>query len=490
MKKTIFYLICFAACSMSVACDDFLSEGLKDDYSSKTFYTSAENATRAVNGIYNNIMFTSAQNRLWVFGDVASDDAIKGGSAGDSSDIDYIDNFSAQSDNGILSEYWTYLYEGIARANAAIAYIQTIDMDADLQSRLIGEAKFLRALNYFRLVNIWGAVPLRLDPNDATNGPLDLSDVNTVYSSIMQDLDDAIASTLPVSYSGSDQGRVTLGAAYALRAKVNLFLQNWSGCLSDIESLDALKQYDLVETYGELFQKGAEDCEEVIFAARHLSNQNPGLGNLLNVYFAPAVETGYYFNAPTESYVNCFNEQTVEGETDPRLDVSIGRPGQPWLNGDVFEASWSPTGYLVKKYNQPLSEVAIGTKSDGNRPYFILRYADVLLMKAEALANRNVNTDLEDACTALDRVRNRAGLDDTSAQTQEEVLAAIRLERRRELGFESHRFFDLMRWGREIAVEALGEDMASAWTGERYYFPIPQGELDSNSGIKEKNTEE
>ena len=105
--------------------------------------------------------------------------------------------------------------------------------------------------------------------------------------------------------------------------------------------------------------------------------------------------------------------------------------------------------------------------------------------KAEALANRNTGTDLEDACDALDLVRGRAGLAPTTAGTQEEVLAAVRLERRRELGFESHRFFDLMRWGREIAVEALGPDIASVWTGDRFYFPIPQSELDSNKGIEQ-----
>lgn len=485
MKRNISYMLAAAlCCSSAVACSDFLTEELQGDYSSKTFYTSAANAERAVNGIYNNIMFTSDQNMLWVFGDVASDDSEKGGSAGDKSDIDYIDNFSAMADNGILSDYWTYLYEGVARANNAIAYIPGIEMDEELQSRLIGEAKFLRALNYFHIVNIWGAVPLRTAPNTADNGNLALSDVATVYAHIERDLTESIESAVPVSYSGEDVGRVTKGAAYALRAKVRLFREDWGGCLSDIESLDALQQYELADNYQDLFVPGAEDNKEVIFAARHLSGQNPGLGNILNVYFAPSVETGYYFNAPTQSFVDCFSEQTVEGAVDPRLDISIGRPGEPWVNDDIFDASWSPTGYLVKKYEQPLSEVPIGTKSDGYLPYIYLRYADVLLMKAEALANRNTGTDLDDALDALDLVRGRAGLAPASAETQEEVLAAIRLERRRELGFESHRFFDLMRWGREIAVEALGPELAAVWTGERYYFPIPQAELDSNKGIE------
>lgn len=113
-----------------------------------------------------------------------------------------------------------------------------------LKSRLIGEAKFLRALNYFHIVNIWGAVPLRTEPNAADNGNLALSDVETVYAKIESDLSDVIASTVPISYSGEDAGRVTQGAAYALRAKVHLFRQNWGACLSDIESLEALHQYE------------------------------------------------------------------------------------------------------------------------------------------------------------------------------------------------------------------------------------------------------
>ena len=466
MKRNIISYISVAAvcCTASVACSDFLTEELQTDYSSKTFYTSAANAERAVNGIYNNIMFTSDQNMLWVFGDVASDDSEKGGSAGDKSDIDYINNFSAMADNGILGDYWTYLYEGVARANNAIAYIPGIQMDEELKSRLIGEAKFLRALNYFHIVNIWGAVPLRTEPNAADNGNLALSDVETVYAKIESDLSDVIASTVPISYSGEDAGRVTQGAAYALRAKVHLFRQNWGACLSDIESLEALHQYELAESYQELFVPGAEDNKEVIFAARHLSGQNPGLGNILNVYFAPSVETGYYFNAPTQSFVDCFNEQTEEGETDPRLDISIGRPGQPWVNGDTFDASWSPTGYLVKKYEQPLSEVPVGTKSDGYLPYIYLRYADVLLMKAEALIWTKGEGDAE-AKQLLNRIRKRARLEENSTATK----AELKNQRRCELAFEfmPSRHLDMVRWG--DAKEAYAEPtrrVNSHWDSE------------------------
>lgn len=487
MKRYIIYLIS-ALGLLTVSCSDFLTEELQGDYSNKTFYKSPDNGVRAVNGIYNAVLFTSQENYLWVFGDVASDDSVKGGSPGDVSDINYIDDFSAQPDNGILNVYWQFSYEAIARANNAIAYIPNIPkIDPDLSSRLVGEAKFLRALSYFHLVNIWGQVPMRTEPNTVNNGNIPVSDVNTIYTLIEQDLKDAIASAIPISYSSTDAGRVTKGAAYGLLAKVYLFRERWGDCINTISLVDGTGIYDLEDNYADLFRPGAADSKETLFAARHLAGQNPGLGNILNVMFSPSVENGYYFNAPTASFVNAFNESTITGGVDPRLDASVGRPGQPWINNDTFDAGWSPTGFLVKKYDQPFSEVPIGTKSDGYLPYMYLRYADVLLMKAEALTNRNTGTDLNDARTALDRVRGRADLAPTTAATQEAVLAAIRLERRRELGFESHRFFDLMRWGKDIAVAALGPEFAAMWKGDRFYFPLPTGETDSNEDIKTNN---
>lgn len=487
MKRHIIYLIS-AFALLTVSCDDFLTEELQGDYSSKTFYKSPENGIRAIDGIYNAILFTSQENYLWVFGDVASDDSEKGGSPGDVSDINYINDFSAQPDNGILNVYWQFSYEAIARANNAIAYVPGIPkIDPELSSRLVGEAKFLRALSYFHLVNIWGPIPMRTEPNTATNGNLPISDVSTIYNLIEQDLKDALNSSIPISYSTKDAGRVTKGAVYGLLAKVYLFRDRWGDCITSIAGVDGTAQYDLLDNYADLFRPGAEDSKETLFAARHLTGQNPGLGNILNVMFAPSVENGYYFNAPTQSFVSAFNETTIDGNVDPRLDASIGRAGQPWVNNDIFDASWSPTGFLVKKYDQPFSQVPIGTKSDGYLPYMYLRYADVLLMKAEALANRNIGTDLNDARTALNRVRNRANLAPTPATTKEEILTAVRLERRRELGFESHRFFDLMRWGKDIAVAALGESFAPLWKGDRFYFPLPSGETDSNEDIKATN---
>lgn len=413
MKKYASYIVLFLTGSLFTACNDFLTENLKNDYNSETFYTSESNALRAINGAYNAISFTSSSNLIWVFGDVASDDSQKGGNPGDLADITAIEDFTAQPDNGILNTYWTFVYEAISRTNNVIAYVPGIDMDEEVRDRIVGEAKFIRAYSYFNLVNIWGPVPLRLTPPSPQQANLAVSSVSEIYAAIEQDLKEAVASPLAVSYTSTNQGRVTRGAAYGLLAKTYLYQGKYAECLQAIAELENLGIYSLENQYENLFRMGAESSPEVIFAIQHMSGQNPGLGNILNVYFAPAEENGYYFNAPEDSYVAVFDERTAEGETDPRLDASIGWDGYPWLNDDLFDANWSATGYLVKKHNQPLSEVPIGTKADGNLPYIYLRYADILLMKAEALNENGGN--LGNALAALNLVRNRAGLAPSTA---------------------------------------------------------------------------
>jgi len=484
MKRKIYrYLLLAAFTSLFVACNNFLTEELRTDYNSSTFYTSEANALRAIDGVYNAITFTSANNLIWVFGDVASDDAEKGGNPGDLADADLIHQFNVASDNGVLAVFWQFCYEGINRANSVIAYTPQISMDDNLKQRIIGEAKFLRAYNYFYLVTIWGQVPLRLDPPGATNIDVPLSDVASIYTAIESDLQDALQTSVPAKYTNpADAGRVTKGAIYGLLAKLYLYQGAWDKCLTAINNLEALQLYSLEPNYADLFKSGAENSREAIFSILHLSGQNPGMGNILNVYFSPYEEGGYYMNCPTQSFVNAFDETTTTGEVDPRLDASIGRDGHPWVNGDIFSSSWSPTGYLIKKYDQPLAEVPIGTKADGSYPYIYLRYADILLMKAEAFNERNQAGDFENAKTAINAVRNRAGLEPVTSTNQLLLRTAIQKERRRELGFEFHRFFDLMRWGKDVATAALGSNFT--WQEPRYYFPIPLIEKDANKALQ------
>lgn len=476
MSKKIYRLGLLLIAVSWISCDDFLNTELKGEYSSDNYYKSEQNAVMAVNAIYNSLY----GNTLWIFGDVASDDAVKGGNAGDQADINAINDFSARSDNGVLNTYWKSAYETVSRANNAIANIPAVAMDQVTKDRLIGEARFLRAYSYFNLTNIFGKVPLKLQAQTNTTSIfVGLSEVNAVYTQIEKDLTEA-AAVLPTQYP-VDKGRVTKGAAYALLAKVQLYQKKYAASLASIAALEELKMYGLVENYADLFRAGAEDSVEVIFGLRYIDNTEVSLGNHLNVWFAPSTEGGYYFNAPTQDYVDAFGEQTVTNQDDPRLDASIGRQGKPWFNNTTFSAAWSEaTGYLVRKYNENMTPGI--AKSQSTIPYHAIRYADILLMKAEAINEAGGSDALPKASAELNKVRSRAGLAPSNAATQAALRTAIHNERRKELGFEFHRFFDLMRWGKETAEEALGEDFK--WVEPRFYFPIPQSELDTNQALK------
>ena len=475
------------------ACSDFLTENLQGTYSNATFYKTEAHALLAITGVYNAASFVSTENHLWVFGDVASDDATKGGLAGDQSDIQFIDEFSYSRNNGSLEKIWKHYYEGISRANYLLYYSPGIDMNEDLKSRILGEAKFLRAYFYFNLVNIFGEIPIKLNPPinpDEINKPK--SPIANVYAQIEKDLTEAIAA---IGTKDKEIGRVTKGAAWGLLAKTFIYQQKWEAALAAIAAVDALGLYSLEAVYKNNFIDSTQNNKESLFELQHLSDQLPKLGSHLNQYFSPPKDNGYYFNVPLQNFVSEF-EKTTTNIPDPRLDYTVGRAGQKWINGEDFDPAWSPTGYLQKKHSQPLKEEPI--IGDASLNYVYLRYADILLMKAEALNEAGRSSE---ALVPLNAVRKRAResylfdkslagfgtvpvglLPDVQLTNQQTVRDAIRHERRVELGFEFHRFFDLIRYGKQAAEAAL------TGTGFKYsdnlgHFLIPQSELDTNPAI-------
>ncbi len=476
------------------SCHNYLDENLQGTFSSATFYKSQDDALTAIAGVYNVTAFVNTMNQLWVFGDVASDDAVKGGLAGDQIDIQYIDQFNYLRTNTVLSNVWQYYYEGISRANYVLYYVPSIGMDATLRNRILGEAKFLRAYFYFNLVNIYGEIPLKLLP------PLSPAQINVakspvadIYTQILKDLSDA-SKVLSKTYSSTDLGRATKGAAFGLMAKTYLYQQNWASALTAIDSLESSASYSLVQVYENNFLDSTQNNSESIFEIQHLNGQSPSLGSFLDQYFSPATYNGYYFNAPVQNFINEF-ETTSGGVVDPRLDYTVGRAGNKWVNGENFDPTWSATGYLNRKHVQSKFDAPIIGNS--GLDYVYMRYSDVLLMKAEALNELSRGTE---AIAPLNLVRKRAResylydqglpgfgavpanlLPDVVYAGQSDLRLAIQHERRVELGFEFHRYFDLMRYGQQVAEAALGG------TGFSYaknrYFLIPQSELDTNPAI-------
>ncbi len=506
MKKSG-YIYSLATILFTISgCQNFLNEEVRAAYSEETFYKTEGQALQALNAAYQTLTFATDNNRLWVFGDVASDDAAKGGDPGDQADIGLVDEFQVYPNNGPLEAEWGLLYEGISRCNRVIQRVPAIEMDATLKARIVGEARFIRALNYLYLVNIYGPVPLILEPKNADELQIEQSPVATIYTQAIEADLMAAAAALPATYTGADVGRATKGAAQALLAKAYLFEQKWQQAADMAALVINSGQYSLLPVYAQNFRQAYKNNVETVFAVQHLMGQVPFTGNRLNQWFAPRVnENGYFFDVPTQNFVDEF-EKTAKGVVDPRLDYTVARPGKPWIDGTTLvEATWSPTGYLNKKHVQPLAEVPKSTKGDGNLNYTTLRFAEVLLVQAEAL------NELGQSATALvplNRVRQRAResylndptlhdstltggkpaipaglLPNVTNTAQSSLRELIRHERRVELGFEFGRYFDIMRYGKEYAQAALRDKTSFKYETNRY-FPIPQSERDTNKKLR------
>jgi tetratricopeptide (TPR) repeat protein len=495
----IFFNICMTIIiGTACGCSNFLNEQVKAGYPDDAFYKTAAQAELAVNAAYQPLSFSNDQNRLWVFGDVASDDADKGGNPGDQADIGNIDDFvQIYPINGNIESVWGIYYEGITRCNKILQQVPAISMDKVLQNRILGEAHFLRAYYYFYLVNIFGPVPLILEPKNAQELQIPQSPVAEIYANAIEADCKSAITLLPALQTDAEVGRATKGAATALLAKAYLYQKKWQEAATTAALVQPLGNYALMPVFTDNFNEKFKNNAESIFAVQHLTNQVPFLGNRLNQWFAPRTESGYYFDVPTQRFVDAF-EVTAAGIPDPRLDYSVGRKGQPWLDGEAFDPEWSPTGFLQKKNLQPVSEIPKSIKGNGNLNYVAIRYADVLLWQAEAL---NELGKPEEALKYLNLIRKRAResylfdknlkgfgtipkglLADITITSQSGLRDIIHKERRTELGFEFHRFFDLMRWGKEEATNALRDKESFNYETNRY-FPIPQSERDTNKSL-------
>ena len=230
MKTTLykpFIIILFA--SFFYSCEDILNTELKGSYTTESFFVSKENAVLAVNAAYRPLSFATDGAEIWVVGDTRSDDAVKGGDAGDKADAADIDEFIENTNNGVVATIWANYYDGITRCNYAIENVNAMGSDiinTDLKSRLIAEAKFLRAYYYFLLINIYGDVPVLLEPKLTSELQIAPSTVSDIYMQIEKDCDDA-QKVLLVENSTTEVGRATKGAAIALLAKSYLYQGKW-----------------------------------------------------------------------------------------------------------------------------------------------------------------------------------------------------------------------------------------------------------------------
>jgi hypothetical protein len=492
MKSSRILIILFALVLFLVTpgCKKFLQKDPQGLLTEDQFPTSASDALLATNAAY-------AQVRDWYYNsggypilDIMSDDARKGSNPSDqASTVGPYDYFGITPTSDGLDRWWTSLYVGVRRANVIIEKVPPISMDETLKSRYIGEAKFLRALFYFDFVRAWGGVPLVT----TTDPPLGLAraDTNQVYALILSDLQSAINS-LPESYQqSSDVGRATKWAAEALLARVSLFRHNFVDAETYAMNVINSGKYSLEPVYinanGINGNNGVESVFEV--GALEVENQDAGgdqYGNTQGVRGTP--NKGWGFNRPSMDFRHSFEagdpryKGTVINLNDT-IDgiVILGDAQTPDVTldtkGDTIE---------VECYSRKVWVPGSTTTSNWGLHRRLIRYADVLLMAAEAL---NENGKPTEALTYLNMVRARARqgnpniLPDITTTDQSQLRDIIFNERRHELGLEGFRFWDLVRTGRAPAI--LGP--LGFVTGKNEVLPIPQSEIDLSQGSLVQN---
>ena len=434
----------------------------------------ADKAPELVNAVYNSFLQWPMSSFSWIgISSITTDDADKGSAPGDTgTDKNLLDGLTFDASTISFAEAWSAHYAGIQRANQAINRLQGFEMEETLKNRLIGEAKFLRALMYFRLVQSFGGVPLITeapDPNAANaNDVLKRASKEDTYILIEKDLNEAIPVLLNKSqYNIADLGRVTKGAAKALLAKVSMYQNKWPLVYSLTNEIIASGEYDLTDNYEDIWKEIGENNEESIFEIQ-ARGETPTAGiQGYSVSQGARGEGGWGwgFNTPTQNLADSYETG------DLRRDATIIFRGETLYDGRVV-----PNTVENERYNEKAYISAFSDAWETGKNIRIIRYAEVLLMNAEAALTQG-----GDAATPLNLVRNRAGLENAPVVNQ----MAVWNERRFELAFEHDRYFDLVRQGRAGAVlRAHGKPFID---GKHEVFPIPQEQIDKSGGILLQN---
>ncbi|MBK8505935.1 MAG: RagB/SusD family nutrient uptake outer membrane protein [Saprospiraceae bacterium] len=472
--RTIKYLsgfCCLAFVVLAIAgCDKALDKEPLGRLDAGSFFKSAEDAIQVLNACYEPLLINNNNNNFyWVFGTVASDEAITGGD-GSRPGILEVDLFRHTPRTQELNDFWKLNYAGIVQCNLVIEKTPLIQADEDLKNRIRGQALFLRAWYHFMLTQIFGDVPLidRIIPPEEIRLPR--TPVGLVYDQIILDCEEA-SGLLPVSNPANEVFRVTRGAALGLMAKTYLYRKNWEQVIMSVAKIKALNIYGLMPDYQDNFRENTQNNMESVWEIQH-QNLELGVGNSINQWWATKkLPDGYGYAEVTQEFVDAFETG------DPRLSYTVASRNDDYF-GTRYIGSFSSTGHSPRKYLQPVEEVS--QKADGDINYTAIRYAEVLLWEAEALAELG---RISEAALPLEevRARSRAQSDDPentlpaiSTSDQGSLIQAIRHERQVELGFEMHRFFDLVRWG--VADQLLDGFVK----GKHEVFPIPQTEIDLN----------
>ncbi|MEJ2584141.1 MAG: RagB/SusD family nutrient uptake outer membrane protein [Robiginitalea sp.] len=489
LKITALFLLLFLGTN---SCSDDFVDVDSFDEDSENFFNSEQDYQDALIAAYDMLQSTYLNVLL---GEIASDNTLAGGeSATDVPGIQEIDDMVHTPVNQQLRDIWSWMFAGVNRANYILEFKDKTDFPG--KETVLAEARFLRAYYYFELVKWFGDVPVLLDPE--TGDPVDArllfgdqdvvdrTPAKVVYEKVIEA--DLIYAAENLPYVQTETGRATKGAAQALLGKVYLYQEKFPEAASVLEDLINNGPYDLVEDYTTLFENDNENNVESVFEVQYTDVEGAGFGclqcsegnvavgfNGIRNYSGPEFESGFSFNVPTQEVYEGFEPGDV------RRDVAI-LDIEAWAaenDGVSYVEGFEHTGYFNRKYlprqgglNTPDANL---TKPNN---YRAIRYADVLLMAAEAL-NRGGISD-ERARIYLNEVRRRASLPEIQAAGAQ-LTTAIYRDRRAELVGEGHRFFDLVR------TERAADAIPGFQTSKHELFPIPSIEIELAGNRWEQN---
>ncbi len=544
-------------CSLA-SCDDmldtkpqgsFTGEQL-DDNSVEGLIASAYAGLEA--HFYGNNEAFAGPSTNWIF-DVRSDDAYKGGGGTSMEEnLHLLEISEITSDNVSCLNKWQNNFYAISRVHNAMLALQSAGSVSDAD-KLMGELKTLRAWYYFDLIRIFKRIPYFTENDDVNTKTNDEYSREEIFGFIKQDLKDAIE-VLPAEKSSA--GRITKTTAQAIMAKVCAFTSDWADVRDYADAVITSGQYSLYSNFGDMSKIAYNNGSESIFALQcSTANDNMHINwsNLLNCTYSDGnlYGTGDDFFYGSQNLVNAFRTnpsnglpyldgtfndvditEDYAGTIDPRLDFTVGRIGYPW-RGHTYTAGWCRAydtyGEFSNKKGWPAPEEAQASWPWGCSAlnYMFVRYADILLLKAEALielaSGTNAATDegLVEARTLINQVRQRAadsvdgrytpqdlnpakadyyvGLypddyDGNLAWTKDRARMALRMERRLELALEGNRWFDLMRWGDDYLLNTVNTYMTQESELRPYYsgrsissdeifLPVPLAEIDNSNGL-------
>ena len=486
--KLKYNLIAIALLGFSFSsCSDFLEQNPQTDLSENDFYKTADDILSAVNGAYSSLQEGDIYGNWYVFGEIPSDNT-RNQLSGSVTTQNEFDQFYIDTQNSMIANFWKAAYKVINRTNTILGRIDGIEINTELANRYKLECKFIRALMYFNLIRVYGDVPLVLkeisisESYDILREPKE-----NVYNQIIADLKEA--QDLPVSYSTAEDGRATQGAAKALLANVYMTLHKYAEAETILAEIINSGRYSLLENtpgslnidgYKNVFSPVNHNSKEGIFEIQFLKGGYGEGSNYAN-NFAPensgtnvvAVGGTGGNNIPEMDIYNAYEEGDLRRDFSMSLGYYDNRKNNEWVE----------SRYVCKFMDVPYQN------NDASNNYPVIRYADVILMYAEAL---NQNGKTAEACKYLNMTRRRGfGYQTTETspvdlQTTDKAQFALMVEqeRRVELAFENHRWFDLIRTGR--AVEVM-RSKGFSLNETNLICPIPQKQIDVNPKLTQND---